>query len=99
MCCVHDGAVHHRRLHGAERRHPRERDIAFHTILTYYRFLLFGIINYTLPISVLVSTLVTFGILSKNNEVTAFKAHGVSLYRIALPVIGMAAAISVLAYL
>ena len=39
------------------------------------------------PFSVLVSVLVTFGVMSKNNEVTAFKASGVSLYRLAAPVI------------
>src|SRR5207302_3076736 len=65
----------------------------------YYRFLIFQILNYTLPISVLVSTLVTFGIFSKNNEVTAFKSGGMSLYRAALPIIGIALAISFLAYL
>jgi LPS export ABC transporter permease LptG len=30
--------------------------------------------------------LVTFGVMTKNNEVTAFKAGGVSLYRLAMPV-------------
>jgi LPS export ABC transporter permease LptG len=38
------------------------------------------------PISVMVAVLVTFGILTKNNEVTALKACGVSLYRLAVPV-------------
>jgi LPS export ABC transporter permease LptG len=38
------------------------------------------------PVSVLVAVLVTFGILTKNNEVTAMKACGVSLYRLAIPV-------------
>ena len=38
------------------------------------------------PVSVLVAVLVTFGILTKNNEVTAMKACGVSLYRLAVPV-------------
>lgn len=46
------------------------------------------------PIAVLVAVLVTFGIFSKHNEVTAFKACGVSLHRLALPVIFMAAALS-----
>ncbi len=77
----------------------RTNHIAFHTVASYYRFLIFQILNYTLPISVLVSTLVTFGIFSKNNEVTAFKSGGMSLYRAALPIIGIALAISVLAYL
>ena len=35
----------------------------------------------------LVAVLVTFGVLTKNNEVTAFKSCGVSLYRLALPVL------------
>ncbi|MDP9361920.1 MAG: LPS export ABC transporter permease LptG [Acidobacteriota bacterium] len=77
----------------------RMNHIAFHTVLAYYRFLIFGILNYTLPISVLVATLVTFGIFSKNNEVTAFKSGGMSLYRAALPIVGIAIAISALAYL
>jgi LPS export ABC transporter permease LptG len=37
--------------------------------------------------SVLVAVLVTFGILTKHNEVTAFKASGVSLYRLTAPVL------------
>ncbi len=77
----------------------RANNIAFHTVLTYYRFYVFQVINMTLPISVLVATLVTFGILSKNNEVTALKSGGVSLYRVALPVVAIAGAISLVSYL
>jgi LPS export ABC transporter permease LptG len=77
----------------------RTNHIGLHTVVTYYRFLIFQILNYTLPISVLVSTLVTFGIFSKNNEVTAFKSGGMSLYRAALPIVGIALVISILAYL
>jgi LPS export ABC transporter permease LptG/LPS export ABC transporter permease LptF len=39
------------------------------------------------PMSVLVAVLITFGILTKNNEVTAMKACVVSLYRLAAPVL------------
>lgn len=77
----------------------RANHIPLHSVFAYYRFLIFQILNYTLPISVLVSTLVTFGMFSKTNEVTAFKSGGMSLYRAALPVIGVACVISVLAYL
>ena len=77
----------------------RTNHIPFHTVFAYYRFLLFQILNYTVPISVLVATLVTFGLLSKNNEVTAFKSSGVSLYRVALPIIVIAGVMSVLSYL
>lgn len=77
----------------------RANHISLQTVLDYYRFGLFGILNYTLPISVLVATLVTFGIFSKNNEVTAFKSSGMSLYRAALPIVGISIAICALAYL
>jgi LPS export ABC transporter permease LptG len=77
----------------------RTNHIPLYVVGEYYRFLIFQILNYTLPISVLVSTLVTFGIFSKNNEVTAFKSGGMSLYRAALPIVGIAIAISMLAYL
>ncbi|MEA2489524.1 MAG: lipopolysaccharide export system permease protein lptG, partial [Acidobacteriota bacterium] len=76
----------------------RKNHIAASTLLLYYRFLIFQVLNLTLPISVLVATLVTFGMLSKNNEVTAIKSGGVSLYRVALPIIAVAAVMSVLAY-
>jgi LPS export ABC transporter permease LptG/LPS export ABC transporter permease LptF len=77
----------------------RANHIAFHTVMAYYRFAMFQTFHWTLPISVLVGTLVTFGILSKNNEVTALKSGGVSLYRVALPIVGVAAVIAVVAYL
>jgi LPS export ABC transporter permease LptG len=76
-----------------------ENNIAGSTLLTYYRFFSFQVLHWALPISVLVATLVTFGGLSKNNEVTAFKSSGVSLYRVALPIVAVAAVISVVSYL
>jgi LPS export ABC transporter permease LptG len=77
----------------------RQNGIAASVLLRYYRFLIFYVLNYTLPISVLVATLVTFAMLSKNNEVTAIKSSGVSLYRVGAPVLAVAAVMSVLAYL
>jgi LPS export ABC transporter permease LptG/LPS export ABC transporter permease LptF len=61
--------------------------IALLEVFTYLVFLTPSLIYVTLPISVLVSVLVTFGVLTKQNEVTAFKACGVSLHRLALPVL------------
>jgi len=72
--------------------------IQFHTLFAYYRFMLFQIINWTLPISVLVATLITFGLFSKNNEVTAFKSGGISLFRVAAPIVAIAAIMSLLSY-
>jgi LPS export ABC transporter permease LptG/LPS export ABC transporter permease LptF len=57
------------------------------TMFTYLFFLAPQLIYKLLPISVLVAVLVTLGVLSKQNEVTAFKACGVSLYRLSMPVI------------
>jgi LPS export ABC transporter permease LptG len=63
-------------------------------MLRYLFFLTPELIYRTLPVSVLVAVLVTFGVLSKQNEVTAFKACGVSLYRLALPVFLCGSALS-----
>ena len=41
---------------------------------------------FTIPMSVLLGTLLAFGRLSSDSEVTAFKASGISLYQLFLPV-------------
>jgi len=61
--------------------------IAMSRVLTYLFFLTPQLIYDSAPISVLVAVLITVGILSKHNEVTAFKACGISLYRLAIPVL------------
>ena len=68
-------------------------------VARYYVFHIFFIIYQMIPMAVLVTPLVTFGLLSRNNETTAIKAGGVSLYRAVLPVIvaGTAIAISLFA--
>ncbi len=56
-------------------------------VFQYLFFLTPELIYKTVPVSVLVAVLFTFGVFTKNNEVTAFKACGVSLYRLAVPVL------------
>ena len=63
------------------------RNSSLATMFTYLFFLLPQLIVWMLPISVLVAVLVTLGVLSKQNEVTAFKACGVSLHRLAAPIL------------
>src|SRR5215470_9298960 len=46
------------------------------------------------PLSMLLAVLVTFGLLSRSNEITAIKATGISLYRIVTPVLIAAAIIA-----
>lgn len=76
-----------------------ENKVAAPVVASYFRYYLIQILDWVLPISILLTTLVTFGVFSKNNEVTAMKANGISLYRISLPVLVMAGAVSVVAYL
>lgn len=47
------------------------------------------------PISVLIAVLVTFGLMEKHREVTALKASGVSIYRVAFPIFVIAGVLSV----
>jgi LPS export ABC transporter permease LptG len=44
-------------------------------------------IYYVIPMAALLSVLVTFGLLSRSNELSVMKACGISLYRIAAPLI------------
>lgn len=60
--------------------------VAMSRVLTYHLFLTPRLIYRFTPYGVLTAVLVVFGVLSKHNEVTAFKACGVSVYRLAFPV-------------
>ena len=60
----------------------------------YLFFLTPKLIYDSTPVSVLVGVLVAFGIMAKHNEVIAFKATGVSLYRLAVPVLIASLALS-----
>jgi LPS export ABC transporter permease LptF/LPS export ABC transporter permease LptG len=54
-------------------------------VLNYFRFLVPYMVYLLAPLATLVATLVTLAVLAKNNEVIAFKASGISLYRLILP--------------
>jgi LPS export ABC transporter permease LptF/LPS export ABC transporter permease LptG len=61
--------------------------ISVWVVANYFRYLIPLMFYQLVPLAALVSTLVTLGVLAKNNEITAFKASGVSLYRLALPLL------------
>jgi LPS export ABC transporter permease LptF/LPS export ABC transporter permease LptG len=61
--------------------------IPFITVINYFRYLIPYLVYQLSPLAALVSVLVTLGILSKNNEIIAFKASGISLYRLAAPLL------------
>jgi LPS export ABC transporter permease LptF/LPS export ABC transporter permease LptG len=58
-------------------------------VLHYYLFYTVAIVHIVSPVAVLVAVLVTFGVLARRNEVTAMKAGGLSVYRIAAPLVVM----------
>jgi LPS export ABC transporter permease LptG/LPS export ABC transporter permease LptF len=51
------------------------------------------------PLAVLIATLVTFGVLNRNSEIIAMKATGISLYRLVVPIVSIAAVLSVCLFL
>ncbi len=57
------------------------------------------IFQWTLPYGVLLATLLTLGMLSRNSEITAMKAGGVSLYRITFPLFFIVFFISICSFL
>lgn len=67
-------------------------DIARHRtgileVIQYFVYLACYLFYQLAPLAALVSVLVTLGVMTKNNELVAFKASGLSLYRIALPLL------------
>ena len=55
------------------------------TLLEYFRYATPQWLYYALPVGVLLATLVTVAVLTKNSELIVMKACGISLYRVAMP--------------
>lgn len=67
-----------------------ENDVSRSVVFSYYKYMSLQIVYELAPILVLITTLITFSVLSRNSEVIAIKALGVSLYRLALPAVALA---------
>jgi LPS export ABC transporter permease LptG/LPS export ABC transporter permease LptF len=67
-------------------------------LLRYFYFQTPQFVYYVIPMAVLVSALVTVGVLAKNNELMVMRACGISLYRTAAPLLVFALAASALLY-
>ena len=63
-----------------------DNKVGIKLILLYYSFYLPFIIILTVPVAMLLTTMFSLGRLVSDNEITAMKSSGVSLYRILLPV-------------
>jgi len=71
-----------------------KNDITMGTMVDYLWHLAPKLFYDLTPIGILVASLICFGILTKYNEVTAFKAGGVSVHRLAAPVLFVSLMIS-----
>jgi LPS export ABC transporter permease LptF/LPS export ABC transporter permease LptG len=76
----------------------QQNRVAARVIVSYYSVYIFQIAFTVAPIAVLVGVLVTLGVLSRRNEITAMKAGGISIYRAALPVLAMGLLASAMLY-
>ncbi len=63
-------------------------------LVPYLYYLTPFLIYNTTPLAVMVATLVCIGLLASRHELTAFRACGVSLYRLACPILLVAAGLS-----
>jgi LPS export ABC transporter permease LptF/LPS export ABC transporter permease LptG len=61
--------------------------VPFLTVMEYFQYLTPYLVYNLAPLAGLVAVLVTLGIMSKNNEIVAIKASGMSLFRIAVPLL------------
>jgi LPS export ABC transporter permease LptG/LPS export ABC transporter permease LptF len=68
------------------------------TLLTFFWYQTPEYVYYVIPLSVLLATLVTVGLLTKNSELIVMKACGISLYRATLPLLLCAVVAGVLLF-
>jgi len=67
-------------------------------LLRYFYFETPQYVYYVIPMAVLVATLVTIGLMTKNSELVVVKACGISLYRTAAPLLLFAAVASAILF-
>lgn len=63
-------------------------------IMHLFLMLMPWLLTFTIPISVLSATLLSFGRLASDNEIIALKANGIGLYKIAAPVLTLGLLVS-----
>jgi LPS export ABC transporter permease LptG/LPS export ABC transporter permease LptF len=74
-------------------------DIGWYTVSEYLINLTPSMLYQITPLAVLIAVLVTFGVLNRNSEIIAMKACGISLYRLVIPIVSIAAILSVSLFL
>ncbi|MBI5603011.1 MAG: LPS export ABC transporter permease LptG [Deltaproteobacteria bacterium] len=56
-------------------------------IIRFFIFTIPNIIKQMIPVAILMGTQLTFGFLSKNNQIIAFKSSGINMIRLSFPII------------
>jgi len=72
-----------------------ENQIPAATVLEYYEYSFPYIVFLVLGPAALVTTLLVFGVMNRENEVMAMTASGISIYRIVMPAVAVAVALCV----
>jgi LPS export ABC transporter permease LptG/LPS export ABC transporter permease LptF len=67
-------------------------------LFQYFWFATPQFVYYVIPISLLIATLVTIGLLTRSSELIVMRACGISLYRVALPLLAFAALASAILF-
>lgn len=74
------------------------KGVDFLSICKLFFYMLPWLFTFTVPMAVLSATLLTFGKLSADNEITAMRASGISLYRLVFPLVVAGLVISLISY-
>src|SRR3989338_6131284 len=74
------------------------KGVDFLSICKLFFYMLPWLFTFTVPMAVLSATLLTFGRLSADNEITAMRASGISLYRLVFPLVIVGLIISLISY-
>jgi lipopolysaccharide export system permease protein len=64
-----------------------DHDAKLHHIALFYLYSIPYILTYVIPVSLLLATIFAMGVLARRNELTAFISSGISLVRVAAPVL------------
>ena len=75
------------------------KGIGFDTILLFFLAQLPKVVGLMVPVATLVAVMITLTILARASEIVAFKAGGVSLYRLSAPILVSALGLSLVTFL
>lgn len=71
-----------------------EAGVSLRVAFTYFLYQIPLVVQQMIPISVLISILLTFGLMNKHNELLALKCSGLNSFSLSLPLIGISVVIA-----